>query len=74
MSAQGRKWLGEYLLHFTSAGGLVVLATHSFGGGLDVADRVAILHGGRLALDRPAADLAWDELRRIYDELTGEAA
>jgi hypothetical protein len=31
---------------------------------------VAILGGGRLLLDRPAADLAPDELRRLYEDLT----
>lgn len=70
LDRQGRKWLGEFLGQFKSAGGAVVLATHSFSGGLDVADRVAILYGGRFALDRPAADLSRDGLRRLYDELT----
>ncbi len=70
LDRQGRKWLGEFLLQFKSAGGAAVLATHSFSGGLEVADRVAILHGGRLALNRPTADLSWDELHRLYDELT----
>ena len=39
--------------------------------GLDVADRIAILAGGRFALDRPAAELSWDALRRLYDDITG---
>jgi ABC-type branched-subunit amino acid transport system ATPase component len=63
------------LLGFRSAGGTVGLATHSFGGGLAVADRVAILVGGRFALEQAASDLAADELRRVYDALTeGDAA
>ena len=50
-----------------------MLATHSFGGGLGVADRVAILGGGRLLMDRPASDLAPEELHRLYESLTDGA-
>lgn len=65
----GRKWLGEFLLSFKARGGALVAATHSFDAGVGVADRVAILAGGRIVLDRPAADLGLDDLRRLYDEL-----
>jgi heme ABC exporter ATP-binding subunit CcmA len=70
LDRQGTKWLGEFLLGFKGRGGSVVLATHSFGAGLGVADRVAILAGARLALDRRAADLSTEELHRLYDALT----
>jgi heme ABC exporter ATP-binding subunit CcmA len=65
----GRKWLGEFLQSFKARGGAFVAATHSFDAGVGVADRVAILAGGRIVLDRPAADLGIDDLRRLYDEL-----
>ncbi len=65
----GRKWLAEFLMSFKARGGALVVATHSFDAGVEVADRVAILAGGRLALDRPAASLGLDDLRRLYDEL-----
>jgi len=70
LDQQGKKWLSEFLLAFKAGGGALVVATHSFGSGLGVADRVAILAGGRLLLDRPCGDLSWDELRRLYDSLT----
>ncbi len=70
LDRRGRKWLGEFLLSFKGGGGSVVVATHSFGEGLGVADRVAILAGGRLLVDRTATNLGWDELRRLYDSLT----
>jgi len=70
LDQRGRKWLSEFLLAFKAGGGAVVVATHSFGSGLGVADRVAILHGGRLIVDRPCANLSWEELRRLYDSLT----
>ena len=65
----GRKWLSEYLMSFKARGGAFVLATHSFDAGIGVADRVAILAGGGIALDRPAAGLGLDDLRRLYDDL-----
>jgi heme ABC exporter ATP-binding subunit CcmA len=65
----GRKWLGEFLLSFKARGGALVVATHSFDAGVGVADRVAILAGGRIVLDRPAATLGREDLRRLYDEL-----
>jgi heme ABC exporter ATP-binding subunit CcmA len=65
----GRKWLGEFLLSFKARGGALVVATHSFDAGVGVADRVAILAGGRIVLDRPAAELGLEDLRRLYDEL-----
>ena len=65
----GRKWLGEFLLSFKARGGALVVATHSFDAGVGVADRVAILAGGRIVRDRPAAELGLEDLRRLYDEL-----
>lgn len=65
----GRKWLGEFLMSFKARGGAIIVATHSFDAGVGVADRVAILAGGRIVLDRPAAELGLDDLRRLYDEL-----
>lgn len=65
----GRKWLGEFLQSFKARGGAIVVATHSFDAGVGVADRVAILTGGRIVLDRPAAALGLEDLRRVYDEL-----
>ncbi len=70
LDQRGRKWLSEFLLAFKAGGGGVVVATHSFGSGLGVADRVAILHGARLIVDRQCGDLSWEELRRLYDSLT----
>jgi len=65
----GRKWLVEFLLSFKAGGGALVVATHSFDAGVGVADRVAILSGGRIVLDRPAAELGLEDVRRLYDEL-----
>ena len=73
LDRRGRKWFNEFLLAFRARGGAAVVATHSFGGGLGVADRIAILGAGRLLLDRPAADLSPDALHRLYESLTDAA-
>jgi heme exporter protein A len=70
LDRRGRKWVSEFLQTFKTAGGAAVVATHSFGGGLGVADRVGILMGGRLLVDRPAVDLSGAELHRLYESLT----
>ena len=73
LDRRGQKWVNEFLLAFKAGGGTAVLATHSLGGGLAVADRIGILGQGRLLLDRPAANLSSEELHRLYESLT-EAA
>jgi heme ABC exporter ATP-binding subunit CcmA len=70
LDRRGRKWLNEFLLAFKARGGAAVVATHSFGGGLGVADRVGILGGGRLLVDRATADLSAEALHRLYESLT----
>ena len=69
LDRRGQKWLGEFLLAFKAGGGAIVLATHGFASALAVADRAAILVGGRIALDRAAAGLDRETLHRLYDDL-----
>jgi heme ABC exporter ATP-binding subunit CcmA len=61
------KWLDGYLATFKAAGGAVLMTTHSFGRGLGVADRIAILAAGRVAHDAPVGALGPDDIRRLYD-------
>jgi len=70
LDARGRKWLSEFLRAFKAGGGAVVMATHSFGIGLEIADRVAILTGGQLVVDRPSAALSAADLDELYSSLT----
>ena len=74
LDQQGKKWLEEALLAFKGKGGTVLMATHSFGRGLSIADRVAILSGGRIVLDRPRASLDLEELHRLYALSTEDGA
>ena len=73
LDQRGKKWLEEFILAFKGARGAVLLATHSFSRGWGVADRVAILASGRIALDRPREGLDLSELHRLYTLYTEEA-
>jgi heme ABC exporter ATP-binding subunit CcmA len=74
LDPQGAKWLEEHLEAFKSAGGAVLMSTHSFGRGFGVADRAAILAGGRVAADTAVAPLGVDGVRRLYDLVVEESA
>ena len=66
LDARGRKWLDEYLVAFKDRGGAVLMTTHSFARDLGAVDRVAILAGGRIAIDVPRARVTPDELSHLY--------
>jgi heme ABC exporter ATP-binding subunit CcmA len=66
LDQRGRKWLEGRLEGFKAAGAALLVVTHSFGRELGIADRIAILAGGRVALDTPRAGLAPDDIQRIY--------
>jgi heme ABC exporter ATP-binding subunit CcmA len=71
LDQRGAKWLEEHLQAFKSAGGAVLMSTHSFGRGFGVVDRAAVLAGGRIAADVAVAPLGAEGVRRLY-ELTLE--
>jgi heme ABC exporter ATP-binding subunit CcmA len=66
LDQQAKKWLEEYLQSFKAQGGAIVMTTHSFGRELAVADRVAILAGGRIALDTARPGLSAEEIQALY--------
>ncbi len=66
LDQRAKKWLEEHLESFKRGGGAIVMATHSFGRELAVADRIAILAGGGIALDTPRGSLGADEIARLY--------
>jgi ABC-type multidrug transport system ATPase subunit len=74
LDQRGRKWLEGRLETFKAGGGALLMATHSFGRELGVADRIAILAGGRVALDSPRAGLAPEDLQRLYAAHTEDAS
>jgi ABC-2 type transport system ATP-binding protein len=72
LDPRGRKWLEGRLEAFKAAGGALLMVTHSFGRELGIADRIAILAGGRVVLDTPRAGLAPDDVQRLYVAHTEE--
>jgi heme ABC exporter ATP-binding subunit CcmA len=68
------KWLDGYLAAFKAAGGAVLMTTHSFGRGLGVVDRIAILTGGRVAYEAPVDAPSPGDIHRLYDLYAGEEA
>jgi heme ABC exporter ATP-binding subunit CcmA len=66
LDQRSRKWLEQYLQGFAARGGAILMATHAFGGELDVADRLVILVSGRLIVDAPRGTMTADEIDRFY--------
>jgi len=66
LDQRAKKWLEEHLQAFKAGGGAIVMATHSFGRELAIADRIAILAGGAVVLDTPRATLTSDDVQRLY--------
>jgi heme ABC exporter ATP-binding subunit CcmA len=72
LDQESLKRFEDYLHTFRESGGTAVLVTHSLGRGLRLADRVAILAGGRLVADEPRERLSDETLRRLYVATTEE--
>ena len=66
LDQRARKWLEGRLETFKAGGGALLMATHSFGRELGISDRLAILAGGRVALDTPRAGLDQQDVQRLY--------
>jgi heme ABC exporter ATP-binding subunit CcmA len=74
LDQRAKKWLEGYLETFKGRGGALLMVTHSLGRELGVADRIAILAGGRIALDSARAGLEPDDLQRLYAAHAEEGA
>ena len=66
LDQRAKKWLEEHLASFKAGGAAIVMTTHSFGRELAVADRIAVLAGGAIALDTPRGSLSTDDVHRLY--------
>jgi len=73
LDQRGSKWLEAHLAAAKAAGAAVLFTTHSFTRGLSVADRIAVLVQGRIALDTPLGGLGPDDVRRLYETHAEEA-
>jgi heme ABC exporter ATP-binding subunit CcmA len=68
------KRLEDYLLAFKAGGGAAVVVTHDLGRALAIADRVAVLAGGRIAAEATRASLTGEALQRLYLGATDASA
>ncbi|HXH82444.1 MAG TPA: heme ABC exporter ATP-binding protein CcmA [Candidatus Tectomicrobia bacterium] len=66
LDQRARKWLDGVLEAHRAGGGALVMATHGLARDLAAVDRLAILAGGRVALDTPRAGLGPDDIQRLY--------
>ncbi len=73
LDQRARKWLEGRLEALKAAGAAMLMVTHSFGRELGVADRLAVLAGGRIALDTPRGALGPDDVQRLYGAHAEEA-
>ena len=74
LDQRAKKWLEGYLEAFKAAGGALVMATHSFGRELALADRIVILAARTIALDTRRASMGAEEIARLYRLHTEDGA
>ena len=72
LDQQAADMLRTLLVDLGSSDRTVLLTTHNLERGLEWADRVLILAGGRVSFDAPVDGLAAAEFRRIYSDTVGE--
>ncbi len=68
LDVQATAMLRAVLQELAASGRTVIMTTHDLELGLEVADRVAILSGGRIGFQGPAKGMDVHEFRRIYAE------
>jgi ABC-type multidrug transport system ATPase subunit len=66
LDQRATKWLEEHLLARKAEGAAIVMSTHSLGRELGLADRLAILAEGRVAIDVARQGLSGEDVRRLY--------
>jgi heme exporter protein A len=71
LDREARSLLTEQLRQARADGRTCVLATHDFGAGAPIADRLLVLASGRLVLDRSMAGLDRAGLEAVFREATG---
>ena len=60
------KLLNGFLQDYRDRGGAAMVATHHLSGGFTVADRIAILKGGRMVFEEAKGEMSLQALQRLY--------
>ncbi|NOX63044.1 MAG: heme ABC exporter ATP-binding protein CcmA [Chloroflexi bacterium] len=74
LDPQAAEMMNDLLKELSGGERTILMTTHHLERGLEVADRVTILSGGRLVFDAPASGISYGELRPLYDEYVGVGA
>ena len=70
LDQEATQLLDELLRGETARGRTILMITHDLGHGLGLADRLAILHGGRIAHEVSRADISPTAIYDLYAEIT----
>jgi len=72
LDPQAAEMMTDFLREIGGSERTVIMTTHHLERGLDLADRVMILQGGRIAFDEAADAISYSSLRPIYDRYVGK--
>lgn len=72
LDTKSSEYLRTMLDHFRQQGGTVVLTTHDVTLGLECADRVVVIDGGKAVLDSPVNDVDHTEFAKDYLRYCGQ--
>ena len=71
LDPQAAEMMTDFLREIGGSERTVLMTTHHLERGLELADRVLILQGGRIVFDERADALSYEQLRPTYDEYVG---
>ena len=71
LDPQAAEMMNGLLKDLSGSERTILMTTHHLERGLEVADRVVILSGGKLVFDAPASEISYGELRPLYDQYVG---
>jgi len=72
LDPQAAEMMTDFLREIGGSERTVLMTTHHLERGLELADRVMILQGGRIVFDEQAAALSYEALRPTYDKYVGK--
>ena len=74
LDPQAAEMMTDLLREIGGSQRTILMTTHHLERGLELADRVTMLSGGKLVYDEPASNLTYEELRPLYDQYVGTGA
>ncbi len=74
LDPQAAEMMASFLREIGGSERTVLMTTHHLERGLELADRVMILRGGRILFDQQADAISYETLRPTYDHYVGQGA